>query len=639
MALISELRRVGVGLGFLSDRPVSPAGYKPISDYGVIGDMHSAALVGLDGSIDWYCAPRFDSPSVFAALLDSQKGGRFQLSPTGDFTSTQNYEGDTNVLVTTFRSTTGQFKVTDFMPCFMEEGQLKSFQEVHRIIDWLDGDPGLRVAFQPRFDYARGTTTIVESRDGCLAKNQRHHSSLASSVKLFVKDPELLINDFRLSKGQRIVLVLKWGNSSPHPVGRYETSRKLSKTLSYWKRWVSHVKYQGPYRSHVIRSCLVLKLLQYAPTGAMVAAVTTSLPESIGALRNWDYRYSWIRDTALSVWALSEAGASREALDYTRWMVNVRRHSKEKLQIMMGIGGEREIPELILDHLEGYRGSSPVRIGNAAYRQVQLDIYGILADSMHYLHRALGWTSKEVYENLVKYSADQAVAEWEKPDSGIWEMRQARPFVESKMWCYVALDRAIKIARELGYDEDWRRWDPVKKKIKNRILADGWSPKKKSFTMVLGGDELDAANLLMPLVGFLPAKDPKMASTIRHIREELSKDDLVYRYSVDDGQLGKEGAFTVCSFWMVDCLIRLEKLSEAEGLLNQLLKRGNHLGLFSEEIDPASGEALGNFPQAYTHMGLITAAVRLEEARRKTGIMRYARALSSKISEASDRVR
>ncbi len=616
----------------MSDRRDSAGGYKPISDYGVIGDMHSAALIGLDGSIDWYCAPRFDSPSVFAALLDSQKGGRFQLSPTGNFTTKQSYEGETNILATTFDSKEGRVKLTDFMPCFMEKGELKGFQEIHRIVDCLDGDPGLRISFQPRFNYARGKTIILETKEGCVAKNQRHHLSLASSLKLLVSDKNLLVNDFRLSKGQRLVFVLKWGNSSPTPTGKNETSRKLSKTLSYWRRWVSHVKYQGPYRANVVRSCLVLKLLQYAPTGAMVAAVTTSLPESIGALRNWDYRYSWIRDNALSVWALSEAGATREALEYTRWMINVRRHSKEKLQIMMGIGGEREIPELTLDHLEGYRRSSPVRIGNAAYGQIQLDIYGILADSMYYLHRALGWTTKQVYENLVKYSADQAAAEWEKSDSGIWEMRQARPFVESKMWCYVALDRAIKIARDLGYDDDWHRWDPVKKKIKAEILSNGWSNKKKAFTMVLGGDELDAANLLMPLVGFLPAKDPKMTSTIQHIREELSKDDLVYRYNVDDGQLGKEGAFTVCSFWMVDCLTRLGKLGEAEGLLNQLLKRGNHLGLYSEEIDPATGEALGNFPQAYTHMGLITASVRLEEARRKTGFMRYARALSNRIS-------
>ncbi len=629
--MISELRRVGIELGFLSDRRDSVGGYQPISDYGVIGDMHSAALVGRDGSIDWYCSPRFDSPSVFAALLDCQKGGKFQLAPTGTFTSKQNYDGDTNVLATTFTSEAGKFQLTDFMPCYMERGVLKGFQEIHRIVDCLEGDPGLRITFEPRFDYARGKTIILDARDGCIARNDRYHLSLSSSVKLFTTNEETLVNDFRLTKDQRMIFVLKWNNGSPSHPGKHESSTKLAKTLSYWKRWVSHVKYQGPYRSQVVRSCLVLKLLQYAPTGAMVAAVTTSLPESIGALRNWDYRYSWIRDTALSVWALSEAGASREALDYTRWMVNVRRHSKEKLQIMMGIGGEREIPELTLDHLEGYRGSSPVRIGNAAYRQVQLDIYGILADAMYYLHRALGWTSKQVYENLVRYSADQAVAEWEKPDSGIWEMRQARSFVESKMWCYVALDRAIKIARELGYEEDWRRWDPVKKKIKAQILTDGWSSKKKSFTMVLGGEELDAANLLMPLVGFLPAKDPKMTSTIQHIREELAKDDLVYRYSVDDGQMGKEGAFTVCSFWMVDCLIRLGKLNEAEGLLNQLLKRGNHLGLYSEEIDPATGEALGNFPQAYTHMGLITASVRLEEARRKTGFMRYARAISSKI--------
>ncbi len=615
----------------MSDSPSSAVDYKPISDYGVIGDMHTAALVGLDGSIDWYCAPRFDSPSVFASLLDVRKGGKFQLSPTEKFTTKQSYEGDTNVLSTIFESKEAKIKLTDFMPCFMEKGQAKGFQELHRIVDCVEGEAGLRIIFQPRLDYARGNTTLLETSDGCTAKNRGHQVNLGSSVKLHVTDKDILTNDFRLSRGQRAVFVLKWGKKPAVPATRYETSKKLSKTLSYWKRWVGHVKYQGPFRPNVVRSCLVLKLLQYAPTGAMVAAVTTSLPESIGTLRNWDYRYSWIRDNALSVLALSEAGASREALDYARWLINLRRHSKEKLQIMMGIGGEREIPETTLDHLEGYRRSSPVRVGNAASKQLQLDVYGILADYVYFLH-TLGWTTGQVYENLVRYSADRAMKEWQSPDSGIWEIRQPKTFVESTMWCYVALDRASKMARELGYDEDWQRWEPVRKKIKSHIRSEGWSEKKKAFAMVFGGEDLDAANLLMPLVGFLPAKDPKMSATIQRIREELSEDDLIYRYKVDDGQLGKEGTFTVCSFWMVDCLTRLGKLREAEGLLNQLTKRSNHLGLYSEEIDPKTGEALGNFPQAYTHMGLITASVHLEEARRKTGLIRYAKAISNKIS-------
>jgi len=615
----------------MSDKPDSVVDYKPISDYGVIGDMHTAALVALDGSIDWFCAPRFDSPSVFAALLDVRKGGKFQLSPTESFTAEQSYEGETNVLSTIFESKEGKIKLTDFMPCFMEKGEAKGFQELHRIVDCVEGEAGLRIIFQPRLDYARGNTTLLETAEGCTAKNRGIQVNLASSVKLRVADSDILTHEFRLSKGQRAVFVLKWGKKPAIPATRYETSKKLSKTLSYWKRWVGHVKYQGPFRANVVRSCLVLKLLQYAPTGAMVAAVTTSLPESVGTLRNWDYRYSWIRDNALSVIALSEAGASREALDYARWLTNLRRHSKEKLQIMMGIGGEREIPETTLDHLEGYRRSSPVRVGNAASKQLQLDVYGILADYVYFLH-TLGWTTSQVYENLVRYSADQALKEWQSPDSGIWEIRQPKMFVESTMWCYVALDRAIKMARELGYDEDWRRWEPVRKKIKSHILSEGWSEKKKAFAMVFGGEDLDAANLLMPLVGFLPAKDPKMSATIQRIREELSEEDLIYRYRVDDGQLGREGTFTVCSFWMVDCLTRLGKLREAEGLLNQLTKRSNHLGLYSEEIDPKTGEALGNFPQAYTHMGLITASVHLEEARRKTGLIRYAKAISNKIS-------
>ena len=615
----------------MSDIPDSAVEYKPISDYGVIGDMHTAALVGLDGSIDWYCAPRFDSPSVFGALLDARKGGRFQLSPIEKFTTTQSYDGDTNVLSTVFESKQGRIKLTDFMPCFMEKGVPKGFQEIHRIVDCAEGELELRLIFQPRLDYARGRTSLLETREGCTAKNQGHSINLASSVKLHLTDKDIMTSAFRLSKGQRAVFVLNSGRSGVIPALRYETSRKLSRTLSYWKRWVGHVKYQGPFRASVVRSCLVLKLLQYAPTGAMVAAVTTSLPESVGTLRNWDYRYSWIRDNALSVIALSEAGASREALDYARWLINLRTHSKEKLQIMMGIGGEREIPETTLDHLEGYRRSSPVRVGNAASKQLQLDVYGILADYVYFLH-TLGWTTGQVYENLVRYSADQVMKEWQSPDSGIWEFRQPKTFVESTMWCYVALDRAIKIAKELGYDEDWQRWEPVRKKIKSHILNEGWSEKKRALTMVFGEEDLDAANLLMPLVGFLSAKDPKMASTIQQIREELSEDDLIYRYRVEDGQLGKEGTFTVCSFWMVDCLTRQGKLREAEGLLNQLAKRSNHLGLYSEEIDPKTGEALGNFPQAYTHMGLITASVHLEEARRKSGLVHYAKAISNKFS-------
>jgi GH15 family glucan-1,4-alpha-glucosidase len=615
----------------MSDRTDSAVDYKPISDYGVIGDMHTAALVGLDGSIDWYCAPRFDSPSVFAALLDARKGGRFRLSPIESSSTKQSYEGDTNVLSTTFESKHGKIKLTDFMPCFMEKGEPKGLQELHRIVDCIEGELELRIAFQPRLDYARGKTTLLETGEGWTAKNRRHQLNLASSVKLHTTDKDSMTSAFTLSKGQKAVFVLKWGRGPAIPASRYDTGKKLSRTLSYWKRWVGHVKYQGPFRASVVRSCLVLKLLQYAPTGAMVAAVTTSLPESVGTLRNWDYRYSWIRDNALSVLALSEAGASREALDYARWLINLRTHSKEKLQIMMGIGGEREIPETTLDHLEGYRRSSPVRVGNAASKQLQLDVYGILADYVYFLH-TLGWTTGQVYENLVRYSADQAMKEWQSPDSGIWEFRQPKTFVESTMWCYVALDRAIKMAKELGYDEDWQRWEPVRKKIKSQIISEGWSEKKKAFTMVFGGEDLDAANLLMPLVGFLPAKDPKMSSTIERIREELSKDDLVYRYRVDDGQMGKEGTFTVCSFWMVDCLTKLGKLREAESLLTQLTKRSNHLGLYSEEIDPETGEALGNFPQAYTHMGLITASVHLEEARRKSGLIRYAKAISNKIS-------
>src|SRR5260370_10219594 len=335
----------------MSVRPDSAVDYKPISYYGVIGAMHSAALVGLDGSIDWYCAPRFDSPSVFAALLDARKGGRFQLSPIDSFTTKQDYEGDTNVLSTIFESKKGRAKLRDYMPCFREKGEPKGFQELHRIVDCVEGELGLRTGFQPRLDYARGRTTLLETGEGWTAKNQGQQLNLASSAKLHITDDDSATSEFRLSKGQKAIFVLKLGRNPAIPVSRYETGKKLSRTLSYWKRWVGHVKYQGPFRANVVRSCLVLKLLQYAPTGAMVAAVTTSLPESVGTLRNWDYRYSWIRDNALSLISLTDAASTSHDLDYARWLINLRRHSKEKLRIIMGIGGRTEVSETTVDDL------------------------------------------------------------------------------------------------------------------------------------------------------------------------------------------------------------------------------------------------------------------------------------------------
>ncbi|OLD04915.1 MAG: hypothetical protein AUJ07_02805 [Crenarchaeota archaeon 13_1_40CM_3_53_5] len=613
---------------------VSAAGYKRIRDYGVVGNLHTGALVGIDGSVDWYCVPRFDSPSVFASILDTRKGGKFQIAPTGRFSSHQNYREETNVLQTTFQTTTGRAVLTDFMPCFMEKGKLRVLDEFHRLVECVSGEVMLRVTFQPRLNYSRGKTVLVKTSRGCYAKNAKHLLSLSSPSGLQVRR-EGAGQRIRLEEGRRASFFVEYGTARTKPASPYRTSTKLSKTLKYWKNWARHVKYEGPYRSHVVRSCLVLKLLQYAPTGAIVAAITTSLPECLGGTRNWDYRYSWVRDAAFSIWALTSVGVTGEALDYARWLVSLHKYSNERMQIMRTVTGDKVGPEYSLDHLEGYEGSRPVRLGNSAHAQLQLDIHGVLIDSLFFLHRVSGHTTKQVYETLVRPSADQVIEAWRKPDSGIWEMRGERKlFVESRMWCYIALDRAAKLARELGYHEDCSRWDPIKRRIKSEILTRGWSARKRAFTMTFDGDDLDAANLLMPLAKFLPAKHPKVESTIRRIMEELGSGDLVRRYSANDGLPGREGAFTVCSFWLVDCLARLGRVEDAERLMSQLLGRGNHLGLYSEEIDTETGEALGNFPQAYTHMGLINAAVRLKYARQRSSSKRYVSALSREVKGA-----
>lgn len=593
--------------------------YKRISEYGIIGDMHSAALVGIDGSIDWCCFPRFDSPSVFAAILDADKGGRFQVAPIDDYGSEQAYEEDTNILATIFKTSSGIVKVTDFMPCFMRRGEMMAFHEIHRRIESLEGSVGLRLVFQPRMKYATGKTSVEIFSTGCVANNEDEYLSLASRIKLASTTLDSTISGFEVSESEDAWIVIKYGEQAVRDLDEYQSDYKLSKTRYYWRNWAKNIKYRGRWRDQVARSALTLKLLQYTSTGALVAAATTSLPEQKGGSRNWDYRYSWVRDAAFSLWALSLIGASREALDYMKWFMTICQKPGAELQMMLKVGGERYLAERELSHFEGYEGSRPVRVGNEACKQLQLDVYGALVDAIYFLYRVLGWTTKEVYENIVRGYADFVAKAWRLPDSGAWEMRtEPRYYVESRVWCHVALDRSVKLARYLGYDEDAERWKPIMQEIKKEILSKGWSERKGAFTMYYGNDSLDAANLLMPLVQFLPATHPKVASTIERIRQELSHNGLVYRYRSEDGLPGGEGAFTVCSFWMVECLVHLGKLEEAERLFNELLKYSNHLGLYSEEVDPETGEALGNFPQAYTHMGLISTAVHLDEALSKT---------------------
>ncbi|MFQ5761850.1 MAG: glycoside hydrolase family 15 protein [Candidatus Bathyarchaeia archaeon] len=587
--------------------------YKRISDYGIIGDMHSCALVGLDGSIDWCCFPRFDSPSVFAAILDLRKGGKFQIAPSGDYEAEASYEKHTNILQTIFHTAGGTVKLTDIMPCHMHQGTLLSYHEIIRKVESLDGNVPMRLVFEPRLNYARGDTHITCRQKSGIAKSGKDSLTLSSSVNLRGSKEHLYAN-FVIKKGKEKWFAAKYGHTMLLDVSEYQPNMKLERTRLFWKDWAHHCTYKGRWKEDVLRSALTLKLLQYAPTGAIVAAATTSLPEGIGGVRNWDYRYTWLRDGAFSLYALNLLGQYGEAASFLSWFLSVARKSGVNLQIMYGVQGEKYLKEEELNHLEGYMKSKPSRVGNAAYEQFQLDVYGIMVDAAYFSHRYVHARLTEIFEEI-RNIVDFVSRVWTHPDRGIWEIRgEPSHHVHSKMWAFVAVDRGVRLARALGYYEDAERWKPIRKKIRNDILEKGWSNEKKAFAMYYGGNHLDASNLLMPLVGFLPATDPRMTATIERTVEDLSKDGLVMRYKIDDNLEGDEGAFIICSFWLVDCLTKLGRLEEAQKLFEKLLTHANHLGLYSEEIGLKTGKALGNFPQAYTHMAFINAAINLDNA-------------------------
>jgi GH15 family glucan-1,4-alpha-glucosidase len=568
--------------------------YKEISDYAIIGDMRTCALVGIDGSIDWFCTPRFDSPSVFGALLDKKKGGRFSIRPKCDlFEVNQHYEDYTNILVTEFRTETGSFALTDFMPCFKVESAMILSGEIHRRLLCTSGTVDVQIVIQPRMNYGG---VIPETKyfpgvgyrftSDTLEIGQR--LALLTSVRLDEVERGTLSSVVSLKKKkqyERLDLVLRHGGTRmDHPHDPH-TDLKLSETRTFWSEWVSRARYSGRWRDKVLRSALALKLLVYAPTGAIVAAPTTSLPEEIGGVRNWDYRYSWIRDSSFVLWAFHSLGYDEEALSYLNWFMNSFYLSEDNVQIMLGVGGERDLSERSLDHLEGYRASSPLRVGNGAWEQFQLDLYGILLDALYFSHRHGGGIEKKMFDQLVKPLVNSMLKEWTREDCGIWEVRgKKKHFVYSKMWCWVALDRAVKIARALGLTDQANNWMELREKMHNEIINRGYDESIKSFVQSYGSKDLDAANLLMPQVRFLEATDPRIVSTIDRTKEKLMKNGkFVYRYLSDDGLPGREGAFLVCSFWLVNCLTMAGRLGEAEDLLDSLVEHSNHVGLFSEE--------------------------------------------------------
>jgi GH15 family glucan-1,4-alpha-glucosidase len=592
----------------------SSENYKPISGYGVIGNTRTVALVCYDGSIDWCCMPKLSSPSIFAAILDYKKGGSWTIQPAGPALSTQNYIEDTNILCTEFRDDASKVVLTDFMPCSVTTGAWSTPPEIHRIVQCQSGEMEMRFKFRPVLNYGLTVPRVNQVENGLSIRNRNEEMVLSSPVQFDVADSAVDAR-FRITQGEKKTFVLSYGEGVPRRITEYRSERQQAKTEVFWMDWAAQIRYRGRWRGAVVRSALTLKLLVYGPTGAIVAAPTTSLPESIGGNRNWDYRYSWIRDSASCLWAFHKIGIRSETENYLHWLIDNNPSIDLDLRLMYDIEGDPRIKEKTLDHLDGYRGSRPVRIGNLASEQTQFDAYGYMLDSLYFSSSHGNAIEDEMYFRFVKPLANFLVEHWKEPGNGIWEIRnKQQQYVYTKAWCYAGLDRAVKIAQAAGHPDDIPQWKEAMKQIKEEVLKRGWNSKKQSFVIHYGSSDLDAATLMLPLIGFLPIESAKMKSTVEAIGKELSDGALVYRYRVDDGLKGAEGAFLLCGFWLVACLARLGQVEKASENFRELLGYANHLGLFSEEIDPKTGGALGNFPQAFSHVGLILAASELDEA-------------------------
>jgi GH15 family glucan-1,4-alpha-glucosidase len=605
--------------------------YQPIENHGIVGNMHSAALVGLDGSVDWLCLPRFDSPSVFGAILDAEKGGRFRIAPaaTGALRQKQYYWPDTNVLVTRFLHPDGIAEIDDYMP--VGPGAEPDAQLVRRV-RVVRGQLPLEVECRPAFDYARARHVITVNAHGARFDAPDLSLGLAASVPLR-PDNGGAVGAFTLGEGQSATFVLRTIAADTPPgrcPGTEEAEDWFRETVAYWQRWAARCTYRGRWREVVLRSALALKLLTYQPTGAIVAAPTTSLPEGIGGVRNWDYRYTWIRDAAFTVYAFLRVGFTEEAARFRDWLTarwkERESHCAGPLQLMYAVDGRSDLTEQELTHLDGYAGSRPVRVGNAAHGQLQLDIYGELMDAAYLSNKygtPIGYDSWRHLSDLVDWVANN----WGREDEGVWEVRGGRRhFVYSKFMCWVALDRGLRLADKRSFPADRAGWLQARDAVYKEVMARGWSETRGSFVQSYGSDALDASALLMPLTFFMAPNDPRMLATVDAIRSPatrggLAADGLVYRYdpkAAPDGLPGEEGTFNMCSFWLVEALTRAgrtdpARLAEARLLFEQMLGYGNHLGLYSEQTGP-SGEALGNFPQAFTHLALISAAFNLDRA-------------------------
>jgi GH15 family glucan-1,4-alpha-glucosidase len=601
--------------------------YPNISDHGLIGDLQTAALVTTDGTIDWFCCPRFDSPSVFASLLDADKGGYFRIAPDrDDYVSKQLYLPDSALLITRFMTPDGVGEVQDFMPII--EGRATDRHRLVRRLRVARGTMRFVLDIQPRFDYGRAKHTVEVTENGVLFRSGAMELTLHGFGRRDPGDPEAgkaerhgdgLRTTITMHEGQTAGVVLESMGGQPKAIRPAEVTRLSDDTGRFWRNWLNRSTYQGRWREMVSRSAMTLKLMTYAPTGAPVAAATMGLPEEPGGERNWDYRYTWIRDGSMSIHALEALGYLDEAAAFGVWLRDrATEQAGDKsgpLKIMYRVDGSSDLTEEVLDHFEGWRGARPVRLGNGAADQLQLDIYGEALDAIYTADLAGMQIAYEGWVSLSKI-VDWLCDNWDQPDEGIWETRGGRKdFTYGRFQCWVALDRAIRIAQEHGRPANIARWMGERDRIFNQVMTRGWNKKVKAFTQHYETDVLDSSLLLMPLEGFISPTDPMWLSTLNAMDRELVSDSLVYRYNPEatpDGLRGSEGTFSLCTFLYVDALARAGRLEDAELTIEKMNTYANHLGLYSEEIGQ-TGEQLGNFPQAFTHLSLINAAISLND--------------------------
>ena len=597
--------------------------YLPIADYAVIGCTRSIALISREGSIDWLCWPRFDAPSLFARLLDARQGGFFSIRPAAPFRATRRYVDRTNVLETTFVCDGGEAKLIDLMPVLTEEEKkhrLTPFRQIVRRIECVRGEVPVVVEFVPRPSYARVVPRLQLRADCVACFWEARVVSLRSDATFDVSRGDRAVAEFTLRAGEQRTFALGYDDHAPAVLPQID-GKAIEETIAFWKEWSSHFAYDGPHADEVLRSALVLKLMAYAPSGGIIAAPTTSLPECIGGVRNWDYRYCWLRDASFTVGALYECGFEDEGAAYIDWLLYSTRLTQPNLRILYDVFGGSYLPERHLDHLDGYRGSRPVRIGNDARDQFQLDVYAEVLGAVEEATRR-GETLTRDVRRLMKNLARIVVERWRDPDAGIWEKRgNGQQHIHGKLMAWSAMDCAIRLA-ERGHITDrvdlWRR---TKDEIAAYVLTRGFNAALNSFVTVADGSDVDASLLYAARVGFIDATDPRMTGTIDVIRRKLAHDDLVYRYdsaTTNDGLPSGEGAFLACSLWLVEALVFAKRYGEASEIFEKLCKRGNDVGLFSEEASVESGELLGNFPQALTHIGVMNAALCLWGQRGKT---------------------